>query len=369
MNNKKIMIVANDTTFIYNLRKEIVEGFLESRYDVVVVAKKLKFINEIEEMGCDLIDLNLERNGTNPMSDIKLFRQISFILKNQKPDLVFSNSIKPNVYFGIACRKQNIPFIPNITGLGGALLNPGIVQKVAIFLYRQGMKAANTVLFQNEFNRQFFWDKKIIKSNQDNILLPGSGINLEKFRYKQYPNDGEPIKFVTISRVMRDKGIDELLESATYIKNKYPNVIFQLVGAYDDASYKNVIEEMVKDGIIEYLGFKKDINEILSDSYCVIHPSYHEGLSNVLLEAGATGRPVIASDIPGCREAFIDGISGFSVKAKNSDDLKETIERFINLSYKDKERMGIENRKYIEEKFDRNIVVKKCLECAKVYIK
>lgn len=369
MRLRKIIISANDTSYIYNLRRELIKSLLDKGFAITVVANVDRYSSELSELGCSLVNMEISRHGTNPVSDLDLYLKFKKTLDIERPDIVLSFNIKPNIYLGMLCKKMNIFFIPNITGLGGALINPGVVQKIAITLYKLGMRGANVILFQNESNRKFFISKKIIKNSQNNYLIPGSGININEFIYKNYPENRNITKFIMISRIMKDKGIEEFIKSAKYIKERYPNVVFNLVGSFDDDSYKEIIERMNNNGIINYLGFREDIIDLICDSNCVIHPSYHEGLSNVLLEAGATGRPVIASDIPGCRETFIDGKSGLSVQPKNVKDLIEKIEKFIHLSYGEKEKMGLENRHHIEEKFDRKIVVEKYLECIEEYAK
>ncbi|MBP2068996.1 glycosyltransferase family 4 protein [Anaerococcus nagyae] len=366
---KKIMIVANDTSYFYRLRKEILERILINGNELVVVSKKTNFVREIEELGCKFINLDIPRHGTNPIDDLRLYRNIKRILKSEKPNLVFTYNIKPNVYFGIACNKLNIPFIPNITGLGGALLNPGFVQLISRNLYKAGLKKSKIVFFQNEFNKNFFLKNKIISNEKRYHVIPGSGINLGYYYYSDYPYANDTINFIMVSRIMRDKGITEYLDAAESIKSKYPNTVFTLVGDYDDLSFKDRIDNLNDNGIINYLGYRKDIDKLIRRSHCLIHPSYHEGLSNVLLEAGATGRPVIASDVPGCRETFVDGVSGLAVKVKDSEDLTHKIEEFINIPYEKKVQMGKANREHVSENFDRKIVVEKYIECIEKFAK
>ena len=370
MNQRKtILFAANDTTFVYNLRKEIIEDLCNRDQDVIIVAQFKDYIEELKDIGCKLIELKIPRRGKNPFSDINLYNHIKHILKENEPDIVFSNSIKPNVYFGIATSKLGIPFVPNVTGLGSALLNPGSVKKIAHTLYKMGVKNSKTIFFQNNYNKEYFYNSKIIGKSKDCLVLPGSGINLEKYSYFEYPETDRSIKFIMIARIMRDKGIFEFLNAAEIIKSKYPNVEFTLVGDYDDLSFKDRIDKLNDNGIITYLGYRQDIDELIKKSHCIVHPSYHEGLSNVLLEAGATGRPVIASDIPGCRETFIDGVSGLAVKVKDSDDLTRKIEEFINIPHNKKAQMGKANREHVAKKFDRKIVVDKYIECIEKYAK
>lgn len=370
MNKRKtILFAANDTTFVYNLRKEIIEDLCNKGQDVIIVAEPKGYVEEIKDIGCNLIEIKVPRRGKNPFSDINLYNHIKQILKVEKPNIVFSNSIKPNVYFGIASSKLGVPFVPNVTGLGSALLNPGVVQKIATTLYKRGVRNAKTIFFQNNYNKEYFYHSKIINESKDFLILPGSGINLEKYKYSQFPNELDTIRFIMIGRIMKDKGISEYLDAAENIKSKYPKTEFLLVGDYDDVSYKERIDILNNKGIINYLGYRKDINELIKKSHCLVHPSYHEGLSNVLLEAGATGRPVIASDIPGCRETFIDGVSGLAVKVKDSEDLTHKIEEFINIPNDKKVQMGKANRNHVAKNFDRKIVVDKYIECIEKYAK
>ena len=194
------------------------------------------------------------------------------------------------------------------------------------------------------------------------ILLTGSGVNLEMNRFRKYPEDGRKLMFLTVGRIMKDKGIEELLMCAEKIKERYPNVIFRLVGMFDQEQYRPMVEKAVKKGNIEYLGQRDDVPELMAQSHAIIHPSYHEGLSNVLLESAACGRPIIASDIPGCKETFDNGITGIGFSPKNTQALIEAVEKFIQLPYEKKIDMGMLGRKKVEVEFDRNIVIETYLE-------
>lgn len=370
MKNNKIMIIANDTTYTYNLRKELLEEFIKKGNDVIVVATKDKYAEEIKGMGIMIINIDIFRHGTNPCSDLIFFFRILWVLMNNKPNIVFTFNIKPNIYGGIACNLLNLPFIPNITGLGGALVNDGIIKMITKLLYKFGILGVNEVLFQNQDNKNYFMSEKIIGKQKESYTLPGSGINLDKINFNDYPKDEVVIKFLTVCRIMKDKGVDELLNSIKHIKKIFGSKVeFYIAGSYDDLTYKTIFEEMVHTNYMTYLGQVNNVPKLMKDFHCIIHPSYHEGISNVLLEAGAIGRPVIASDIPGCRETFIDGESGFAVKVRDSNDLISKIEQFINLPYETKKEMGKINRAHVEKNFDRKIVVKKYIECIEKYAK
>lgn len=359
---KKIALLANDTTYTYNLRLALIKELIDKKYEVYIVAEILKFKDELESIGCHLINIDIGRHGTNPLSDFKLMKQYKKILKHIKPDYVLSYNIKPNVYGGMACKSIKTKFMPNITGLGTALEYPGIMQKITITLNKIGLKNASVVFFQNSENMEFFEKNKILSKKTKMVLLPGSGVDLEKHELLDYPND-KTIKFLYIARIMKDKGIDIYLETAKVIKKKYPNTEFHICGYCDDDKYKEILKQYEKDKIIIYHGEQKDMIPFFKNAHCIVHPSYYpEGMSNVLLEAAAHGRPIICTDRSGCRETVNDGESGFIVPIKNAKKVIEYTEKIINMPYKERKQMGLCGRKKIEEEFDRNIVVEKYME-------
>ena len=360
--NKKVVLLANDTTYTYNLRLALIKELIKRKYEVYIVAEILKFKDELESIGCHLINIDIGRHGTNPLSDLNLMRQYKKILKQIKPDYVLSYNIKPNVYGGMACKSIKTKFMPNITGLGTALEYPGLMQKITIILNKIGLKKANVVFFQNSENMNFFKEHHILSKNTKTVLLPGSGVDLEKHQLLDYPKN-KTIKFLFIARIMKDKGIDIYLDTAKAIKEKYPNTEFHICGYCDDDKYKDIIKQYEKDNIIIYHGEQKDMIPYFEMAHCIVHPSYYpEGMSNVLLEAAAHGRPIICTDRSGCRETVNDGETGFIVPIKNTEKVIDCAERIINMSYKDRKQMGLNSRKKIEKEFDRKIVVKKYMD-------
>lgn len=359
---KKIIILANDTTYVYNLRCALIKRILKEKYEVVIVAQILNFEKELIDMGCKMIDMSIGRHGTNPFADLKLLREYKKIFKNEKPDIILSYNIKPNVYGGIASAKYNIKFMPNITGLGTALEYPGLIQKITVVLNKIGLRKADTVFFQNSENLNFFISKRILTKKVKKVLLPGSGVDLDKHKILQYPTN-KVIKFLFVARIMKDKGIDIYLETARVIKNKYPNTEFHICGYCDDEKYKKILNEYEKNNTIIYHGEQKDMIPFFKMANCIIHPSYYpEGMSNVLLEAAAHGRPIICTDRSGCRETVEDAITGYITHVKNVDEVIEAVEKIINMPNKDRKKMGLNGRKKIEKEFDRRIVVAKYLE-------
>ncbi|HFI0557906.1 TPA: glycosyltransferase family 4 protein, partial [Streptococcus suis] len=267
-----------------------------------------------------------------------------------------------NIYGAIAARKLNIPFVANITGLGTAVEYKSWKQPIFINLYKYAFKGIPKVFFQNESNRDFFINHKIIKNSYS--LIPGSGVNLIRFSEKTYPNDSI-IRFSFISRVMKEKGIEQYLEAAEYITNKYSNTEFNIYGFCEQA-YEEILKNLQAEGTIRYHGMIKDIAGVLETTNCLIHPSYYpEGISNVLLEASAVGRPIITTDRPGCKEVIDDGVNGFLIQQKNSTDLIEKIENFLKLSTEEMSKLGQNARIKVEKEFDRQIVVEEYLKVVK----
>lgn len=368
MKKKKILIVANDTTFIYKLRKEIILEFINEGHEVVIVAKLLRFVKELDSMGCSLIDFDFHRIATNPVNDLILFKNIYKLIKREKPDIIFTNSIKPNVYFGIGSKLLKIPMIPNISGLGRALEYPGVLQKISIILYKMGMTGASIVLFQNEFNKNFFRSKKIISDNKENIVLPGSGVNLDEYNVLEYPKS-EDINFLFIGRIRQEKGIDYIINSAQKLHEKYPNIKFDLCGLCEDAKYLEIFKKFNELDFIEYHGEIEDLSEFYKKAHCIVHPTYYpEGMSNVLLEACSHARPIITTDRPGCREIVDDGYNGYMIKTRNQEQLDSALEKFINLNYEDKLKMGLNGREKIENNFDRRFVVSQYMKIIETYL-
>lgn len=354
---EKILILANDTTYVYNLRGALIKKLINNKYKVYIAAQILNFKEELEKIGCDIIDIAIGRHGTNPFSDLKLLKKYKKILKEINPDIVLSYNIKPNVYGGMACAKFNTRFMPNITGLGTALEYPGVMQIVTMLLNKIGLRKADTVFFQNSENQEFFKKKHLLSSKTKTVLLPGSGVDLDVHKILEYSKE-KTIKFLFVARIMKDKGIDIYINTAKAIKKKYSNTEFHICGYCDDEKYKKILTEYERKNIIIYHGEQKNMIPFFSMANCIIHPSYYpEGMSNVLLEAAAHARPIICTNRSGCREVVDNGINGFIVSIKNSEELIKAVEKFIQMSYEEKVKMGLAGRKKVEKEFDRNIVV------------
>lgn len=364
MNKNTILVLANKYTTIVNFRLEVMEALVKAGYDVYVSLPDHERLKEIEAVGAKTIITEISRRGTNPIEDLKLMPTYRKLIRRLKPSLVLTYTIKPNVYGGMACALCKVPYVANITGLGTAVENGGLMQKLTMFLYRLGLGKANAVFFQNSENRAFFEKHRIAIGKHDS--LPGSGVNLEKFHLMEYPADGE-VHFAFISRIMREKGIEQYLDTARAIREKHDNVFFHVCG-FGDEVYENKMAALDKEGLIIFHGLLDDVRVMLKDAHCVIHPTFYpEGMSNVLLESAASGRPIISTDRPGCREAIDHTVNGYLVREQDSEDLIEKTEAFLALSYAERKEMGLKGREKVAKEFNRNIVVEKYLEKARQY--
>ncbi|AII40338.1 MULTISPECIES: glycosyltransferase family 4 protein [Enterococcus] len=353
---KKILFLVNHDVVIYNFRLELVERLLHEGYEVWISSPYGERIDELKNLGCHYVEANISRHGMNPITELRLLSYYENIIEKINPAIVFTYTIKPNIYGAMACKKLHIPCVANITGLGTAVEKGGISQKISVLLYKLAFTDIQRVYFQNEENHQFFIDKKIALGKDD--MLPGSGVNLERFALIDYPSDNT-IEFAFIARIMKEKGIDNYLEAARKIKKKYPNTVFHVCG-FCESEYDGKLQEYVDDGSVIYHGMVSNVRKIHEKVHCIVHPTYYpEGLSNVLLEACASGRPIITTDRSGCREVIEEGKNGFIVKQQDTQDLVRVIEKFILLPHEKKVEMGLVGRKKVEEEFNRQIVVEK----------
>lgn len=358
MEQKTILVLTNNIGGLHSFRKEVMKAMVDEGYKVVIShPDEDERIAYFTGIGCEDVLTEFNRRGMNPVKDLQLLMKFRKLIKKYKPLAVLTYTIKPNVYGGMACRMTGTPQLANVTGLGDAVENGGLLQKLTVFLYKMGIGKAKRVFFQNKYNRQFCIEKGIAK--EDPVLLPGSGVNLNHHILQEYPDDGV-LKFLFIARLLKDKGTEEYFEAATRIKEKYPKTEFQILGSCE-GNYQTQLEELVSRGIINFLGGTSDVRPFIGNVHCTIMPSYHEGMSNVNLESAANGRPIITTNVPGCQETVDNGVTGILCEPRSAESLIAAIEKFLSLTYEEKKAMGMAARKKVEREFDRQIVVNKYL--------
>ena len=353
----KTLILANYDVGLYQFRYELIEELLKDG-EVYISLPYGELIEPFEELGCVFLDTPVDRRGLNPIKDSFLFLRYLVILKRIKPDQVITYTVKPNVYGGLACRLLHTSYAVNITGLGTAFEQGGLLKKLVTLLYKAACKKAKVVFFENSENRKLFVDEKIVKEGQT-YLLAGAGVNTERYQVTEYPR-GDAIKFLFVGRVMKEKGMDELFSAMKLLVADGYNCSLDVVGGYEE-NYGETIKKYEAEGWLKYHGYQKDVRPFYAACHCFVLPSWHEGMANTNLEAAASGRPVITSNIHGCLEAVEEGVSGFLCERKNAEDLYQAMKRFLSLTYGQRAAMGLAGRRRMESLFDKKTVVKQTL--------
>lgn len=354
----KILILTNHSYMLYRFRLELIQALMKS-HEVVLSMPFVGHEEDFQALGLRCIETDIDRRGINPATDLRLFHTYQRLLKEEKPDLVITYSIKPNIYGGLACRIAGVPYCANVQGLGTAFQRKGLAQFVTV-LYKLALGKARTVFFENRENAEEFCRRGILSAGKETVL-PGAGINLERYSYVPYP-ENKAIHFLYLGRIMKEKGMDELFAAMRRLREKFgAGMVLDIVGFFDDEGYKAQVDQLAAEGIAVYHGFQSDPLPYYAAADCVVLPSYHEGMSNVLLEAAATGRPVITSDIPGCREAVEDGKTGLLCKARDCASLYEQMARMAETSPAERQTMGLAAHEKMVQEFDKHLVVEKTM--------
>lgn len=348
----KILILANNSEGLYIFRNELIQK-LGRKYMIVASTPFDTRVENLISSGCRLIRTEFDGRSMNPIKDIKLLLRYIRILRQVKPAFVITYTIKPNIYGSLACRFLKIPYGVNITGLGSAF--EGRLKKVVSLLYRIALRHARAVLFENSENRALFLNRRIIKADKA-FLMHGAGVNLEKYAPIPYPGDEGVFRFLYMGRIMAEKGLDELFAAMRRLRSDGVNCMLDVLGEYCE-DYSRKIKDGEKEGWLRYHGQQNDVRPYIRRSHCFVLPSWHEGMANTNLECAASCRPVITSDIAGCREAVINGVSGFLCNPKNVDSLYTEMKKITELDSGTREKMGLAGREHMEKFFDRRGVV------------
>lgn len=352
---KKLLAITNHSYMFWRFRRELMQE-LQKDYEVVISTPFVGHEDDLAELGFRMIKTDVDRRGVNPATDLKLLWEYYRLIKAERPDMVITYSIKPNVYAGLVCSALKIPYCINVQGLGTAFQKEPMASIVSA-MYRAACKKAKTVFFENLGNAGVFTERRIVSKDKITIL-PGAGVNIQDYPFVP-AEERDTVRFLYLGRIMREKGMDELFYAIRKLHEELGGKVkLDMVGFFED-EYKAAVDELCREGIAEFHGFQQDPRPYYAGADCVVLPSYHEGMSNVLLEAAATGRMVITSDIHGCLEAVDDGISGLLCPVQDGEALYEAMKKAALMSFEQRREAGINGRKKIEREFNKSLVVEK----------
>lgn len=355
-----VLITVNAAWNIWNFRRSLVRSLQADGHRITILAPHDESVPALQASGCRFVPLAMDVKGLNPVADFGLMRRFGRHFRSERPDVVLSYTVKNNLFGALAARPLGLPFIPNITGLGTAFLSGGVLRTIAEGLYRKAFKHPEKVFFQNSDDRDFFIQRNLIRIGQAE-LVPGSGIDLGHFEMAPFPAAEGPPVFLMIARLLRDKGVAEFVEAARRVKTFVPQARFQLLGALAPENRGAIDPEVVHgwhaEGTIEYLGQASDVRPHIAAASCVVLPSYREGAPRTLIEAAAMGRPIITTDVPGCRSVIEGGVTGYLCAARNGESLAQACLKFLELSDGARAEMGRRGREKMQREFDQAIVI------------
>ncbi|WP_284260817.1 glycosyltransferase family 4 protein [Roseicyclus amphidinii] len=355
-----VLITVNATWNVWNFRRPLVEALIADGHEVTVLAPRDETAAQLEALGCRIHPLEMSVKGMNPARDAALLWRLRRAFRVLRPDVVLGFTIKPNIYGALAAKAVGVPFVPNVTGLGTAFLSGGALERVAVALYRRAFHGLPVVFFQNADDRALFLGRGLVGVAQAR-LLPGSGIDLGRFAPTPSPATAEGPAFLMIARLLRDKGVLEYVEAAHLVRRIHPEARFRLLGAADAANRSAIGIETVRgweaEGVIDYLGTTDDVRPAIAEAHCVVLPSYREGAPRTLIEAAAMARPLVATDVPGCRSVVADGETGLLCDVRSAESLAEACLRMIALGPSGRAAMGMAGRRKMEREYDQAIVV------------
>jgi glycosyltransferase involved in cell wall biosynthesis len=362
---QKVVISINTAWNIYNFRSGLVKALIEHGYEVIAVAPSDDYVPQLKALGCTYVQLPMDSNGTNPARDLVLLVRYYLLLRSIRPVAYLGYTIKPNIYGSIAANMLGIPVINNIAGLGATFIRDDYLTRIVRGLYKFALKRSHRIFFQNADDQDLFQQSGLATGGVC-ALLPGSGINVA-----QYPAtpvaalDQRSFRFLLVGRMLRDKGVEEFVKAARLVRQRKGQVEFHLLGFVDAANANaidaNELRSWEEEGLVTYLGRTDDVRPYIAQADCIVLPSYREGVPRSLLEAAAMARPIIATDVVGCRDAVVDKVNGYLCKVKDPVDLAEKMEQMIALTPAQRAAMGTAGRNKVETEFDEQIVIQKYL--------
>jgi glycosyltransferase involved in cell wall biosynthesis len=361
----RIVIAINTAWNLVNFRMGLMRALSDAGYEVVAVSPFDAYASQLGSHGIRHVVMPMDNRGTNPFRDFGLFLRMLLLLRREKPVAYLGYTIKPNIYGSLAAQLLGIPVINNISGLGATFIKESFVTRLVKLLYRLALRKSSKVFFQNEDDRRLFVDAGLVPEKITG-LLPGSGISLHHFQPAPLPLARKTFRFLLVARLLWDKGVGEYIDAARNIRAGYPHAEFCLLGFVDvenpQAISRATVEAWAEEDGIHYLGVASDVRPHIADAHCVVLPSYREGTPRSLLEAAAMGRPLIATDAPGCREVVDHGINGYLCEVRNAHDLADKMMTLMRHSDEILHAMGQASRSMVERQFDEGIVIGKYLD-------
>ncbi|CAH2800346.1 MAG: Lipid carrier : UDP-N-acetylgalactosaminyltransferase (EC / Alpha-1,3-N-acetylgalactosamine transferase PglA (EC; Putative glycosyltransferase [uncultured Caballeronia sp.] len=362
----RIALVCNTAWAIYTYRRGLLRMLIEHGVEVSVIAPRDRTFAPLEEMGCRCVELPVASKGTNPRDDLKTLAALYREYRATQPHMVFHYTIKPNIYGSIAAKLVGIPSIAVTTGLGYVFIQKSRTASVAKRLYRFAFRFPREVWFLNQDDRQAFIDQNLLVHSDRARLLHGEGVDLDDYAFQPLPRANpqtEGFFFILIGRLLWDKGIAEYVNAARRLRLTYPYAWFQLLGSVGvdnpSAITLDEVQAWQREGVIDYLGEAHDVRAFIGNADCVVLPSYREGVPRTLMEASAMGRPIVATDVPGCREVVENGVTGLLCEVKSADSLAQQLERLLLSSHMARAEMGVAGRAKVAREFDENAIVER----------
>jgi glycosyltransferase involved in cell wall biosynthesis len=364
--NQKIVISVNTAWNVYNFRVGLIKALIGRGYEVVVVAPADDYTSRLTALGCRFISLPMDSNGTHPGRDFSLLMRYLRVLREVQPLAYLGYTIKPNVYGSIAAQTLGIPVINNIAGLGTTFINRNFLTYLVRELYRFSLRHSRRVFFQNEDDQRLFFQAGLVRQEVAD-LLPGSGIDLTHYLPEPLPPlDERPFRFLLMARMLKDKGVEEFVAASSIVRQHVPGVEFQMLGFVDNGNANSISLERIrlweKNRLVRYFGKTDDVRPYVAQADCIVLPSYREGVPHSLLEAAAMARPIIATDVAGCREIVDHNINGLLCKVRDPRDLADKMLQINQLPNERRHAMGMAGRRKVISQFDEKIVIMKYLD-------
>lgn len=359
-----IALLTNNDDDVYCFRKELIEALIADGYEILISCPDGPKFELMKDIPYIYDNPNIDRRGTNPIKDLALMMHYRKLFKQFTPAIVLTYTAKPNVYASIVAHMMGIPVINNLTGLGSVINENGVMKKFILWLFKLAFRKSTCMMFQNSTNMEIAIHEGMVKGKYR--LIPGSGVDTSRFPLQPYPEGGNgktgaPVVFNYIGRILHDKGVDDFIEAARRIKKEYPETEFNMLGFIEptESHYEQDLAKLGKQNVVKYWGSQKDVKPFIKRAHCTIHPStYGEGMSNVLLESASSGRFLITTNNPGCKEIVDNGKTGYIYPGGNVDALVIAIKRFLSLNNNQRQLAGKFGREKMVKEFSRDIVIR-----------